>query len=166
MNKNDLLNSIYDTMMDYQRENNIKGCGLNNTQFYLDCMRSDYFKDLNLNPIVKSLYTIEVKIENNKVNSYFRGGHLVIFYNDNIIDCNYETNNIKHLLYYEDFKNFKDQVQDKSIQIKALNENLYFQQIADRMNKGEFIYNDPHYYEEQIIYIEDKLGFKFNRRNI
>jgi len=165
MEKIKLIENIKEAMMDYQRENGITGCCISNTQIMYDVLCSQYFKELNINPIVKSVYTIDVEVSKN-ITSRFMGGHLVIFLGDNLYDCSYDISSKKYILYYNSFRDFKEQVQDNDISVKCLKDDLYFAGIAERMNKGEFFYSNRESYEDQIKYIEERMGFKFVNYNI
>ena len=165
MEKLQLIENIRKTMMDYQRENNITGCCISNTQIMYDVLCSKYFKELNLNPIVKSVYTIDVEVSKN-ITSKFSGGHIVIFVSGyKLLDCSYDISSKKYILYYDNFKDFKEQVADNKIAVNCLKDDLYFAGIAERMNKGDFFYTDRGSYEDQIKYIENRLGFKFVNYN-
>jgi len=166
MEKLQLIENIREAMMDYQRENNITGCCISNTQIMYDVLCSEYFKELNLKPIVKSVYTIDIEVSKN-ITSRFMGGHLVLFLNDyRLLDCSYDISSKKYILYYDTFRDFKEQVEDNKIAVNCLKDDLYFAAIAERMNRGEFFYTDRESYEDQIKYIEKKMGFKFVNYNI
>ena len=161
-----MIENIREAMMDYQRENGITGCCISNTQIMYDVLCSEYFKELNINPVVKSVYTIDVEVKDS-ITSKFMGGHLVLFLgDDNILDCSYHISSKKYILYYDNFHKFKQEVEDNKISVNCLKDDLYFAGIAERMNKGEFFYTDRESYEDQIKYIEERMGFKFVNYNI
>ena len=166
MEKLQLIENIREAMMEYQRENNITGCCISNTQIMYDVLCSEYFKELNLKPIVKSVYTIDVEVKDS-IRSKFMGGHLVLFLNDyQLLDCSYDISSKKYILYYDNFKDFKEQVENNKIAVNCLKDDLYFAGIAEQMNKGNFFYTSRESYEDQIKYIEKKMGFKFVNYNI
>lgn len=165
MEKLQLIENIREAMMDFQKINNITGCCISNSQIMYDVLCSQYFKELNLKPIVKSVYTVDVEVKNT-ITSKFSGGHIVIVLgDDNILDCSYDISSKKYILYYDTFKKFKQEVENNKIAVNCLKDDLYFAGIAKQMNNGEFFYTDKESYENQIKYIEKRIGFKFVNYN-
>ena len=162
-NKKKLLNSIRDAMLEYQMLHSVEKCCITNTQIMYDILNSNYFKSLNLKPIIKAVYVI---YKDNYTDIHLTGGHLIIVLNGDITyDCSYDISSKNDILYYDNYKDFKEELSNYSQNylIKTcLKQNIDFtNNFANKMNNGEFIITSRESYHNQLNYIENKLGFKF-----
>lgn len=148
------------SMREYQKENNIRKHCITNV-FYLYCIIKR-ITNININMKAKAVYVCA----NNEEDTFiFVGGHIVLELGDGtIIEPSYDIFSLKNVAYYDNIKdyynNIKDVVDITKVDIKNIvDNNIYFMDIAKRINNGELIISDEKYYDKQADYIE-KIIYK------
>ena len=155
------INKIVNYMRDYQKENNIIGRCITNSQYLYDCLIHSFKnKNINIKCEVKCVYITFFK--NGKL--IIASDHLVLLLNDDeIIDPSYAIYKLRPK-YYLTYKNFNEYVSFrrglpiiKKEQQNLLNRHIEFTKYADNINNTNYkipVITDKDYYNKQADYIQ------------
>ena len=149
-------------MILYQKENNITGHCLTNTQYLYDSIKQSLLREKKTANIKAKAVFVCSYDENTKIFN-FVAGHLVIIADDNqILEPSYDVDCLKNKRYYDNVKDLLDSFNDKNdFKIKSnikqkLLKHLEFVKQADMINNGIIALSDKSYYNKQADYIEQK----------
>jgi hypothetical protein len=138
-------------MRKYQDENGINGRCVDNVQTYYDILKP-YLKDKIK---VKAVFVVIVDTIKKVL---ITATHLIILFDDTIVEPSYEYSKIKDTEYYDTIANFKERCFKcddlKKIYKERITTFLKFVKIADEMNQGIFRITDKAYYHNQLNFIE------------
>ena len=153
-----VLNGMYK----YQKNNNItKQCITN----------SMYLRDTLIANGIHSKVNAVMAVWANNDNELYNCVHMVVEYNDFVLDPSYEIH-IKDACYYDQIKLVMEMYKDNNLklseeQIKELiTKHIKMIKTAERINKGECLVVDKDYYHSQADDVEKyvKKYFKKNQK--
>lgn len=162
MDATSIIIDIVLLMREFQRQHNVRGKCVNNTQYMLEVIKLLRIS----NAKAKAVYVFSNALELQA--TIFIGAHVVIELDDGtIIDPSYEIDNLKHKVYFDNIKTFIGKFDDiekaklmKGIDVKQLiREHLRSVQLAEEMNTGKFIITDENYYKAQADYVMEHNDF-------
>lgn len=141
---------IVSVMHEYQKTNNITKMCLTNVQYLYDSMNSSGIK-------VKPIAVIVLIPD--KENEILRiCNHVVLKYNNKIVEPSYEIGSLENTLYYEDYSKLPEYLKnDRETIKKTLKNHIDFINYTKRMETGDFIITDKDYYNKQADYVEKKF---------
>jgi hypothetical protein len=162
MSKSDMLAvkifQMRDCMHEYQKIHNIKRECMANAQYLSDAIKNNTIDKITIkNAIVIGYNSVTDQ-------TVCVGGHLVIvFDNDdeqNVIDPSYDVVSLTDKRYYDNVKDFMNDIKtkDRLIFKDSIAKFIKFIPLAERMNHGELLFADKEYYHNQADYVEAKLG--------
>jgi hypothetical protein len=152
------LTNILLSMREYQKQNEIKSKCVDNCQFTRDVLTPYFGNRIQVKPVI----VLHNEVEGSTAICI----HLVIQFDDTIIEPSYEYFKIKDKHYIDNLihlteimkSNCVDNCQFTRDFKKMYKENvenfIKFIKIADEMNKGIFKITDKKYYDNQINFIE------------
>ena len=164
MERSFTISNITLSMREFQKENNIKGQCVTNTQYLYDTIK------MNLRNNVKTKAVIVFSHDEEKNNVYCVEGHLVLVLSDDetIIEPSYEIFCLKNKLYFDNIKDFlnifDDKVKIKIDKKKLVSHHIKFMKLSEQINNGECLVADKKFYNEQADYIE-KIYSKYIKLN-
>ena len=133
-------------MLNYQKENNIKGNCITNVQYLYDQINKNCENKVKARAVI--VYNVEKNI--------LCHGHLVLEYEDGtFIEPSYELVKLNNNKYFTTIHDLNFKKRNKTLQKKILNEHILFCKYAERINQGEILINDKKYYEDQADYVEN-----------
>jgi hypothetical protein len=137
-------------MIDFQKNNNIKEQCITNTQYLYDNINHNFS---NIKP--KANAVICVTNNNNIIGLIV---HMVIVIENIIYDPSYEIVSYGNIVYYNNIKTLMNNLPNlpKDKISKTLANFIEFMEIADKINKGNLIY-DKEFYNNQADYLEKYL---------
>jgi hypothetical protein len=147
------MNKMISLMRDYQKMHNIKGqCGTNS--MYL----VDNLRNFGFNAKVQPVIVVSTSSDSIVVNS----GHLVVIYNNVLLEPSYEIYSLKTKHYCFNVKEFIDLVKQYKLENIITNDKtkefiknyLSFCNLAKQINEGEFLIADRKFYDDQADYVE------------
>lgn len=152
------------SMREYQKQNNISGHCVTNTQYLYDLIKHN-FKKTN----VKAKAFFVLSYDENTGISIIVSGHLAIVLDDtDIIEPSYNIFCRKNTYYFDNIKdlmnsmneiNNKHTFKSKENIRKLIFDYIEFNKIATSINNGELCVSDKLYYNQQADYI--KSVFKY-----
>ena len=153
------IDNIILSMMEFQKENNIKKECVTNTQYLYDIIKMNSSNNVK----AKAVLVFAHYIDENGIPTWISiGGHLVVQIDDNktVFDPSYDIFCLENKSYFDNIKDFMDFVtiygNKNFINIKKLIlEHIQFIKIANRINNGEFRCHDIQFYNNQADYIEN-----------
>lgn len=143
----EVLGAILFAMRDYQKENGIINKCIDNTQFYYDVLKPHFGERITFKPVFV-LY--------NREDTTIIHIHMVLLFDDALIEPSYEIFKIKDKVYYGTIADVKDIISKKDVITF-----LKFISCAEKMNNNEFVITDRDYYHKQANYVETKTGLIF-----
>jgi hypothetical protein len=150
------LYDIHHSMIEYQKNNNIKQECIVNTVYLYDMTKSNSTHKVKVVAMCVFGY-------DDKGNPAITAGHLVLLLDDKkIIDPSYDVFRLNRKVYYHNLKNLFDELNINKSNInmkKLLSDHISFIKFANQINNGTFELrcadlNDNHYYK-QADYIEN-----------
>ena len=168
MNTSRLLKSVINTMMEYQKINNIKGECITNTQILYDIIKA-------IEPTLDVKIKAVIVVANDDNITYCVKGHLVLVVDNGkkVLDPSYEVasyENSNYLTNVNTFIKFLKNNYNKKQQTELFNScgklpsiiesHIRFVNFANRMNDGDF-YRYVDYYNNLFNYIQEKHKHQF-----
>ena len=151
-----IISNIITSMREFQKENNIKGHCITNTQYLYDFIKMNIN---NANAKAKAVLVISVDIELDTC--FTTSGHLVVVLDDElIIDPSYDVYSLKNKTYFHNIKDLMSFVKDNDkfkskVDIKQLiDHHIHFTKLAETINNGECLITEKKFYNNQADYIE------------
>lgn len=148
---------ILDLMWDYQKAHAITQRCMTNTQFALDCIKTNY---PGVNPKAVAVFVSHTDYVKQATVVVV---HLVIQIGENkLIDPSYETHSVANPhycnnfnIFWEGFKVLPDAEKHKKWFLEKF---IGLAKVAERMNKGELCVYDADYYQKQADYVQEMMG--------
>ena len=139
-------------MIKFQKDNNIKGQCITNTQFLYDCIKRIY-------PNVKAKAVICVINNNNIIKCIV---HMIIIIDNIIYEPSYEIVSYGNVVYYDNIKTIISNLPSisKDMISKTFNDFIEFIQLANKINEGGLLVCDKDFYNNQADYVEKKMHSK------
>lgn len=149
------IEKIVNAMHKYQKINNVKGCCMTNALILYDIVRLSTAKNVK----VKAVYAISYDTET-AICRFFEGHVVLSLGNNQLIEPSWELENLKDVQYFDSInvliKVFKGL--DRKVLPQLIEKHIYFTNIANRINNGEFLISDEEHYHKQLDYlIQQKL---------
>ena len=151
-----LISNIIHSMREFQKENKIKTQCVTNTQYSYDIIKNN---SSITNVKAKAVYVFSNDAETDTL--HFVGGHLVVVLDDEtIIDPSYDVFCLKNKSYFDNIKDLMDNFDDKNklntkIDIRIMvSQHIRFMKLAAQINRGELVFTDKKFYNDQADYIE------------
>jgi hypothetical protein len=142
-------------MREYQHLHNIKKQCITNTQFVYDILSLRYGTDR-----IKATAVIVIG-EDEQGRNYICDGHMVILFDETIIDPSYELYSLKNKKYFSTIANYKSYIsyaQDETEKYKnTIKQHLTFRKLAEEINSGGFVIVDKTYYIQLTDYIDKQI---------
>jgi hypothetical protein len=137
-------------MIEFQKNNNIKGQCITNTQYLYDHINHNFS---NIKHKAKAV--ICVTNNNNIITCIV---HMVIIIDNNIYDPSYEIISLNNLSYYDNIKTIISVLPHVSKEMisKTFTGFIKFIELADKINKGGLLVCDKDFYNNQADYVEIK----------
>ena len=156
------LKFILKSMIQYQQLNNIKGKCIDNAQYYRDCI-TNLPDNIEVRAVICRGWRIKQREGHRKIvdaNLVDVCGHLVVVYNNKIIDPSYEISKLDPY-YYFTVKDFAKQTKI-NLSKKQVKNHLDCVKIAEKINQLRWTQTVSvrcqEYYNNQADYV-DKCGF-------
>lgn len=149
-----LVSHVMDLMLDFQRRNNIKSQCLSNTQYLFDFIR------LNSRNMIQAKIKAVIVVGNDKETGEKKTIiHLVILYDQFILDPSYESYSLSNKAYYGNIKSYMSSVktQDQIMDRQNISNFIYFCERAEEMNEGKFCLAQREFYYQQADYVDSHL---------
>lgn len=157
-----ILKNIISYMREYQRIHNIKKKCVTNTQYIYDILSNcPYIDEKEKKEIKAKALIVAILDENNNI--FGLCPHVVLIWEENIIDTSYEIFSLPNTHYYDNIgcilKNIPIEAKSKQ---SLLFENVLKNMVGliktvEKINNGTFIV-EKEYYNKQAVYVEEKLN--------
>jgi hypothetical protein len=146
-------------MIEYQKNNNIKGQCITNAQYLYDYINHNF---PNINPKAKAVVCLGNDNENNITKCIC---HMVIMIDDIIYDPSYEIISLNDIYYFGNMKSFSSYIKKiplfpEDIYLKTVSNFIEFIKLADKINEGGLLVCDKDFYNNQADYVEKKMHSK------
>ena len=136
-------------MIQYQRDNQITKQCVTNTQYLFDCINQERKNKAKAKAVIVFM--------RNDDSLTITAGHILVEYDNTLIDPSYEISKNENAEYYDSIKVLRKRYELSTSELKFLIEtHSRFIKLADRINSGELTISDLDHYNKQADYIENK----------
>ena len=144
-------------MIEYQKNNNIKGKCVTNAQYLYDHINHNF-----TNIKCKAKAVVCLGNDNNITKCIC---HMIIMIDDIIYDPSYEIISLNDIYYFGNMKSFSSYIKKlqpfpEDIYLTTISNFIKFLQYADKINNGELVITDKDFYNNQADYVEGKMDSK------
>lgn len=156
------IETVVDSMLEYQKQHNIVEQCVTNVQFLYDTMKS-------VTPIaVKAKAVLVYSYDAETDTTVVMGAHLVLQVdNEHVLEPSYDVDSLKNVVYFDNVKDFISILDFQQKQVcnmkKLIKDHVEFLAIAKQMNTGKFLIIDRQFYREQALYVATKNNCTVNK---
>ncbi len=143
-------------MRDYQKNNNIKGQCVTNSQYLYDFIKQNY-------PEKKVIAKPVIVICNNDTENYSASIiHMVVYDEETktIYEPSHELDSLPNTYYFDSIHSLKKSVHNlpKKNMLYVIPQFLKFIKLAERINNGDLVITNKEFYDKQADFIEKLLS--------
>ena len=146
------ITSIVLLMKYYQKNNNIKGQCITNSQYLYDYIKQNYpNKKITAKPVIV--------VCNNDIENYSKCIiHMVIYDEETkkIYDPSHEIDSLPNTHYFDSIHSIRKSVRNlpKKSMLYVIPQFLEFVTLAERINNGDLVISNKEFYDKQADFIE------------
>lgn len=147
-------------MYDYQKENNVKKCCIQNVQFLYDTIKIN-FPYADVEP--KAVIVVVLDSDDGKTIKTYN--HMILYDKilNKVLEPSYEVGHLEYSNYFDTFNTLIESMKNKNYLIPTddvkfiLEHHMNFCKFANQMKKGKLCITDKKIYNEQADYVEKKI---------
>ena len=160
MMEQNIINGVINSMIEFQKQNNIKEQCITNSQYLYDVIKKT-FPHANVKAKAVCVISDDERIfEHNKrqirAEKTVIGGHVVLFYNDVMIDSSYEISCLKAKSYFDNIKELMNNTKMNDDTKKfTISNHLKCMKFAEEINNGKLVITSKEYYNNLADYMDN-----------